>query len=135
MAIRDYYEGFSDEQVAAWRKEAKERYGESAVAESDRRVLKMGKEKFAAVQQEIDAVYRQVVALMDRGPASPEVQALVGKWRQWLQNFYHYTDDMVLGLGRMYSRDERFADFYRKYHPDMPAFWTRAIEVYCGAAD
>ena len=135
MAIKDYYEGFSDEQVAAWRQEAKERYGESAVAESDRRVLNMGKEKFAAVQQEIDAVYREVVATMDKGPASPEVQALVGKWRQWLENFFHYTDDMVLGLGRMYSADERFADFFRKYHPEMPAFWTKAIEIYCGATD
>jgi hypothetical protein len=135
MAIKDYYEGFSDEQVTAWRQEAKERYGEKAVADSEQRVMSMGKEKFAALQKEMDGVYREVVANMAKGPGSPEVQALVGKWRQWLENFAHYTDDMVLGLARMYSADERFADFYRKYHPDLPAFWTKAIEIYCGVKE
>jgi DNA-binding transcriptional MerR regulator len=135
MAIKEYYEGFGDDQVENWRREARERYGEKAVAESEHRVLKMGKERFAAVQKEIDAVYKEVVANMDKGPASPEVQALVKKWRQWLENFAHYTDEMALGLARMYSSDERFADFYRKYHQDLPAFWTKAIEVSCGVQD
>jgi hypothetical protein len=132
MEIKEYYEGFSDEQVESWRREARERYGDKAVEESEHRVLSMGKEKFTEVQKEIDAVYRKVVANMDKGPDSPEVQALVKKWRAWLEHFAHYTDEMALGLARMYRTDERFAAFYRKYHPDLPAFWTKAIEASCG---
>lgn len=135
MAIKDYYVGFSDEQVQGWRREARERWGEQTVEESEHRILSMGKAKFAAVQEEADEIYREVVANMDKEPASPEVQALVGRWRQWLENFAHYTDEMVLGLGRMYSSDDRFAAFYRSYHPDLAPFWTKAIEVYCGVIE
>lgn len=135
MEIKDYFEGLTDEQVEVWRKKARERWGEKAIAESEQRILSLGKEQFTAIQKEIDGVWRAVAANMDKGPDSPEVQDLVGKWRQWLETFGHYTDEMALGLGRAYSADERFANFYRKYHPDMPSFWTKAIEIYCGAAE
>lgn len=130
MQIREYYEGFSDEQVEAYRREARERYGEKTVEESERRVLDLGKEKFAEVQAEGVSVCRALVEAMPKGVESPEVQALVERWRDWLENFSHYTDEMLLGLAKMYREDQRFADYYRKYHPDLPGFFTQAIEVW-----
>jgi DNA-binding transcriptional MerR regulator len=130
MDIKEYYVGFNDIEVDAMRKEAREKYGEKTVADSEAKVMAMGKARFDAVQAEFGEIYHNIVAGMEKGPESPEVQKQVARWRELMENFHHYTDEMILGLGRMYSEDERFAAFYLKFHPDMPAFMTKAIEYY-----
>ena len=131
MSIREYYEGFSDEQVERYREEVRRRWGEEALNESESRVTRMGKKKFADLQAEGGGIFQAICDNMDKGPESPEVQALVARWRQWLENFYHYSDEAVLGLGRTYSQDPEFAKFFEKYHKDLAGFLTRAIEYYC----
>ncbi len=130
MDIKEYYKGFSDKEVDAMRKEACEKYGEKTVADSEARVMAMGKEKMDAVQKEFGEIYHKIVAKMDKGPESKEVQTQIARWRELMETFHHYTDEMILGLGRMYSEDDRFAAFYLKFHPDMPKFMTAAIEHY-----
>ena len=130
MDIKEYYKGFSDEEIDSMRKEAREKYGEKAVADSEAKVMAMGKQKMDAVQAEFDAIYRKIASDMDKGPESPEVQAGIARWRELMENFHHYTNEMILGLGRTYSADDRFAAFYLKYHPDMPGFMTGAIEYH-----
>jgi MerR family transcriptional regulator, thiopeptide resistance regulator len=130
MDIKDYYKGFSDKEVENMRKEAREKYGEKTVADSEARVTAMGKDKFDAVQKEFGEIYHKIVANMDKGPQSKEVQVQIARWRELMENFHHYTDEMILGLGRMYSEDPRFAAFYLKFHRDMPRFMTEAIEYY-----
>lgn len=131
MDIKEYYEGFSDAQIEEYRSEARRRWGEEKVAESEASVLKMGKERMREIQAEGGAVFQALADLMPRGVESPEVQEQITKWREWLEHFSTYSDEAVLGLARMYSEDERFAAFYQKYHPDLPAFFTRAVEHYC----
>lgn len=130
MDIKEYYKGFRDKEVDAMRKEAREKYGEKTVADSEARVTAMGKEKWDAVQKEFGEIYHKIVANMDKGPESKVVQEQIARWRALMENFHHYSDEMILGLGRMYSEDERFAAFYLKFHPDMPKFMTAAIEHY-----
>ncbi|APV44960.1 DNA-binding transcriptional regulator, MerR family [Dehalogenimonas formicexedens] len=130
MEIKDYYKGFSEKEVEAIRREAREKYGEKTIADSEAKVMAMGKQKWDALQAEFGEIYMNIVANMGKGPGSKEVQEQIGRWRQLMENFSHYTDEMILGLGRMYSEDERFAAFYLKFHPDMPKFMTAAIEHY-----
>ena len=132
MSIKDYYKGFSDEQIAKYRKEARELYGEDTVKESEARVMKMGKEKFAAVQAEGGAIFKAIADNMAKGYDSPLVQKQVAKWRKWLENFSYYSDEAVLGLGQAYSQHPDFAKFFRKIHTDLPEFLTKAVEYYCG---
>ena len=131
MDIKEYYEGFSDAQVEEYRKEARQRWGEDTVRDSESRVLKMGKQRMAELQAEGGAIFQALADLMSKGTASPEVQEQVAKWREWLEHFSTYSDEAVLGLARMYSEDSRFAAFFEKYNPDLPAFFTRAVEHYC----
>ena len=131
MDIRDYYKGFSDEQVEAYRQEVRERWGQDTLEKSEERVREMGKEGFAAVQAEGGAIFQAIADNMNKGPDSPEVQEQVTKWRQWLENFQSYSDEAVLGLGQMYSQDPRFAEFFSKYGEGFPAFLTEAIGQYC----
>jgi len=131
MTIKEYYQGFSDEQIEKYRQEVKERWGEGVLKDSEARVMKMGKKKFSILQGEGGVIFKAIADNMDKGYDSPAVQELVAKWRQWLENFSHYSDDAVLGLGRAYSEHPDFAAFYRKIHKDLPEFLTKAIEYYC----
>jgi MerR family transcriptional regulator, thiopeptide resistance regulator len=130
MKIKDYYQGFSETEIEKMRSEVKEKYGENALNESEAKVTKLSKAEFARVQAEGETIWKTVAGLMAKGPESREVQAQIDKWRLWLANFYDYSDEMLLGLGRMYSADERFAANFRKYDKDMPQFATKAIEFY-----
>lgn len=131
MEIKEYYQGLSDEKIEEYRQEVRQRWGEDALKESEARVLKMGKTKFADLQAEGGQIFQAISDIMPRGFDSPEVQELVGRWRQWLENFYHYSDEAVKGLGQVYSQDPEFAKFFRRIHPDLPEFLTKAIEYYC----
>jgi DNA-binding transcriptional MerR regulator len=131
MDIKEYYEGFSEAQIEEYRNEARQRWGEDTVKDSESRVLKMGKQRMAVLQAEGGAIFQTLADLMPMGATSPEVQEQVAKWREWLEHFSTYSEEAVLGLGRMYSEDPRFAAFYEKYHPDLPAFFTKAVECYC----
>ena len=131
MEIKEYYQGFSDEQIEKYREEVKQRWGEKTLKDSEARVMKMGKEKFAEVQAESDLIFRTIAENMAKGYDSKIVQAEVANWRQWLENFHHYPDEAVLGLGRAYSQNPEFAKTFEKYHKDLPDFLTKAIEYYC----
>jgi DNA-binding transcriptional MerR regulator len=131
MEIKEYYHGFSDEQIEKYREEVKQRWGEKTLKDSEDRVKKMGKEKFAEVQKESDRIFRTITDNMDKGAESKIVQGEVAKWRQWLENYSHYSDAAVLGLGRTYSQNPEFAKTFEKYHKDLPDFLTKAIEYYC----
>lgn len=131
MEIKEYYKGFSDEQVEEYRKEVRESWGADTLNESEYRVKAMGKEKFDEVQANGQRIFQAIADNMDKGPGSDVVQGLVAEWREWLEHFSHYTDEMVFGLGRSYSRDSRFAAYYHKIHTDLPEFFTKAIEAYC----
>ncbi len=130
MQIKEYYQGFSDEQIEKYRKEVRQRWGEKTLQESEERVIKMGKEKFAKLQAEGGKIFQTISYNMSKGFDSAEVQKQVAKLRKWLENFHHYSDEAVLGLGRAYSQSPEFAKLFSKYHKELPEFLTRAIEYY-----
>jgi hypothetical protein len=130
MEIKDYYQGFSDEQVERYRREVRRRWGDDTLKASEARVTAMDKDKFAAVQAEGDAIFRAISDNMAREFDSREVHEQVARWWQWLEHFAHYSDEAILGLGRAYSQHPEFAAFFRKYHKDLPEFMTKAIEYY-----
>jgi DNA-binding transcriptional MerR regulator len=131
MEIKEYYRGFSDEQIEKYRREVRERWGEKTLMESEERIIKMGKEKFAALQAEGGRIFRSIADNMDKGHDSDIVQQQVAEWRDWLENFHHYSAEAVLGLGREYSQNPEFAGYFQKIHQELPGFLTLSIEYYC----
>ena len=130
MKIKEYYEGFSDEQVEKYRQEVRQRWGEDTLKNSEARMLAMGKKKFNELQAEGGVIFKNISDNIPEGFASREVQEQVARWRQWLENFHHYSDEAALGLGQMYSQHPEFAEFFRKINKDLPSFLTKAIEYY-----
>jgi len=70
MEIKEYYQGFSDEQIEKYREEVKRRWGEKTLKDSEDRVKKMGKEKFAAVQAESDRIFHTIADNLAKGADS-----------------------------------------------------------------
>jgi len=91
----------------------------------------MGKEKFAAIHAEGDSIFSDISRNMSQGHDSQVVQAQLARWRQWLENFHHYTDEELLGLGRAYSQHPDFIKVFRGYDPELAPFLTKAIEYFC----
>jgi len=128
MSIKDYYQGFSDEQIEKYRAEVKKRWGGDTLRESEARVIRLGKTKFAALQEQGGKIFQTIADNMDQGPDSKVVQEQVKKWRHWLEYFHHYSDEAALGLGKAFSEHPDFAAFYNKIKPGLAEFFTKAIE-------
>jgi DNA-binding transcriptional MerR regulator len=134
MEDKDLYSGFSKEESEAYAKEAKERWGNTeAYKQSAERTKNLTKEDWARMQAETDSILKNIVANMDKGPESKEVQAEIARHYASLRNFYEPDKEMYKGLGDMYVADERFAAFYKKYHKDLPQFMRDAMHVYADA--
>lgn len=134
MDDKELYGGFSKEEAEAYAKEAKERWGNTeAYKQSQERTKKLTKDDWTRMSIETDSMLKEIVRNMDKGPASPEVQAQIAKHYASLRAFYEPNLEMYRGLANMYVDDKRFAAFYEKYHKDLPVFMRNAMLAYCDA--
>lgn len=122
-----------EEQKQKYAEEVKERWGGTeAYRESERRTAAYEKEDWARIQQEMDEIFRSFADCMELGPASPQAQALVREWQEFITaNFYPCPKEVLAGLGQMYSADERFQKTFAKTAPGLGGFIAAAIEAYC----
>ncbi len=132
MSQKQYFEGFSEEKQKQYENEARQRWGDEEVGASNRRWNSYTAEEKAAIRAEGNAVYGDLLAVMDKGYDSPEVQAVIARWHQHLKYFYEPNVERLEGLGHLYNQDPAFMATFQKMHPDLPAFLEKAIGWYCG---
>jgi len=137
MQDDELYEGFSKEEQDAWNKEAKERWGNTdQYKQSVGKYESLTKEQKLQMKKDGEALMEEIVANMDKGADSPEVQALVQRHYDSLKFFYEPTLQIYRSLADMYvgyQGDERFRAYFEKHHKDLPEFMRDAIYVYCDA--
>jgi MerR family transcriptional regulator, thiopeptide resistance regulator len=130
----ELYAALSTEQMEAYEKEARERWGHTDVyRQSQERVKKFSKDDWQQISKETDDNLRTMVGLMLAGktPDSPEVQAAVDRHHAGIERFYDCSPQIYRGLADVYLADQRFADLYRKYHKDLPEFLVAAMRAWC----
>ena len=130
MNIKEFYQGFSDEQVEKYRDEVRSRWGEKTLEESEKKVIDLGQEKFMALQAEGGKIFKAIMENMSEGYDGKYIQERITEWRKWLENFHHYSEEEIVKLGRAYSQHPDFIKFFKQYSDDLPVFLTRAIEHY-----
>jgi len=71
-------------------------------------------------------------ASIDYAPADEPAQQLVAKLQQYItDNFYHCTDEILAGLGKMYVADGEFKTNIDSFAGEGTAeFVSQAIEIY-----
>jgi DNA-binding transcriptional MerR regulator len=134
MEPKKLFAEFSVEQQKEYDAEAKRRWGDTgAYKESRKRWGSYTEEDKKRMAKESDTIYRELLAAMPQGPASPAAQAGVGRWRQHLRYFYEPSDEMLLGLADLYNDDPAFAATFQRIHPDLASFMRQAIQRFCAA--
>lgn len=114
-------------------KEVKERWGGSdAYIESEKKTKNYDKEHWQQINEESGKLLKKFAVNMDKAPDSKEVQVIVKAWQDFItKNFYKCTNEILSGLGLMYSADERFKKNIDKNGEGTAEFMSKAIEIYC----
>lgn len=137
MEDDELYEGFSKEELEAWNKEAKERWGHTdQYKQSVGKYESLTKEEKLQMKNDGEALMEELVANMSKGPGSVEVQALIQRHYDSLKFFYEPNLSLYRNLADMYvgyQGDQRYRGYFEKHHKDLPEFMRDAIYVYCDA--
>jgi DNA-binding transcriptional MerR regulator len=126
----ELYAGFTAEQRERYDREVNEQYDLQLVAEANRRVRKMSKARWEALQQEGEEINQSLAALIDRDPGDPEVQALIGRHYAMMNQFFPVSADIYRGLGQLYITNDEFRAFYDRIKPDLADFLQPAMAYY-----
>ena len=116
MSNQGLFAGFSEEQQEEYAKQAEQMYDPETVSESNRKWKSYSPEKKQAILDEGKQVYLDMIAAMPKGADSPDVQAIVERWRKHMEYFWTPNLDQLLGLATMYGQSPDFkANFDRVY--------------------
>jgi DNA-binding transcriptional MerR regulator len=133
MSKKQLFTGFSEEKQKQYEAEIANdpRYDQNKVRESQRNWKSYSAEKKDQIKAEGGAIYTDLIAVIDKGADSPEVQAIMSRWHQHLRYFYEPTPEILRGLGQMYNQHPDFIATFQQMHPDLPAFLEQAVTHYC----
>lgn len=132
MSFRQFDTTMIEETKKKYAAEAKQRWGGTAAyAEYEEKAGRRG----AAQQKLLDGEGAMILSEFGQkrslAPDSPEAQALVKKWQDYITaNYYTCTKEVLSCLGQMYVSDERFTHSIDGYGAGTAAFMAAAIEVY-----
>ncbi len=130
MSEKQLFEPFSEEQQAEYEKEAMQMYDPEVVKASNRKWKNYTAAEKKAIGDEGNAVYRDLLKVMPKGAASPEVQACVERWRKHMNYFWTPSPEQLVGLAQLYNDDPRFKANYDKVDPRLAEFMLEAVTIY-----
>ena len=132
MNKKDFYKGFDEEKQKQYEQQARERWGDASVAESSKRWNSYTPEQKNDILAEGHEITMGVVANMEKGHDSPEVQYWIDRWYKSINaNFYTCSLEVFEALGHGYTQEAEFTAFYEKIHPGLAAFMEKAMTHYC----
>ena len=130
MSQKGLFEGFSEEEQEKLAQEAEQMYDPETVRESNRKWKSYSKLEKEAILAEGKSIYVDLAAVMSKGAASKEVQAVIARWHKHMRYFWSPNDEQLLGLADLYNNDPRFRDNYEKVAPNLSEFMREAVRVY-----
>ena len=118
-----------------YRPETRECWGNTdAYREHEKKTKNYTKEKWTEINDGLMAIFAEFAEHKNSGFGAnlPEVQSLVVKLQEYItQNYYTCTNEILAGLGQMYSADERFKENIDKYGEGTAEFVAEAIGMFC----
>jgi hypothetical protein len=130
MSEKSLFEGFSEEQQEKYAAEAEELYGAESVRASMKKWKAYSADEKKRIMEEGSQNYQDMIAVMPKGADSPEVQAIVERWRQHMNYFWMPNLDQLLALANGYVEDPRFRATFDQMHPQLAEFMREAVKVY-----
>jgi hypothetical protein len=131
MSDRDYFEGFDHTQ---YEEETRKRWGDtSQYAESGEKWASYSREQREAIKTEGGRLTMRMVGQdPNTSPDDPEVQAAIGEYHAYLNQYLYTCDlDFLRRLADGWVADPRFAINYERIREGGAAFVREAVHIYC----
>ncbi len=126
----ELYEGFSKEEVSAWKEEVELKYDPELVKKSQESIKNMTKADFQKVNAEQELIAKELALLIDKTIDAAEVQELIKRHHSNNERFYKTSAEVYKGLADMYVSDPRFIEFYDKHTPGLAVFLRKAMHYF-----
>lgn len=126
---QELYGGFTPEQRERYDREAKEKYGDMYEL-SQKNVRNMTKGQWKDLGKEAEDFSTILSTMLDKDPASPEVQEQVKRHHAWIEHFYPCTKEMYLGLASLYVENPEFTAHYDRFAPGLAAYLSKAMTIF-----
>ena len=115
--------------------EVRERWGTTdAYREHTEKTKHYTKETWDTANAGMMAIFAAFAACKNSGNAadSADAQALAAKLQAHItEHYYTCTDEIFIGLGKMYTADERFKKNIDQYGEGTASFASAAIDAFC----
>ena len=133
MSFKEFDMSDIQKEQKKYAEEIKERWGETeAYKESENKTSKYSQDKWANLEEEADAIFKEFSVIKNEAENGEKAQALVKKWQVYItKNYYNCTKEILAGLAEMYIGDERFKNNIDKYSEGTAEFMSKAIKEYC----
>ena len=126
-----------EEKREEYAREAKEKWGNTeAYSEFEKKTGSFSTDDIRSLAAGIDEVMAEFAECMKNGsaPDSAEAKGLVRKLQNYItETSYTCTDEILAGLGKMYTADERFRKNIDRHGEGTAQFISDAIDKYCSS--
>jgi MerR family transcriptional regulator, thiopeptide resistance regulator len=130
MSRKQLFAAFSEEEQEKYAAEAERMYDPKIVQASQKKWKSYTAEDKHRIAEEGNEAYEALVAAIPLGPASPQAQAGVERWRKHLDYFWTPDLEQLVGLTELYNSDPRFKANFDKIDPRLAEFMREAVKVY-----
>ncbi len=127
------FKPFDMSDIAQTKQETKEKFGHTkAYAQSVAKTKDYTATDWERINAGMHAIFSQFAACRDESVTSPQVQALVKNWQDYIStHFYTCSLEILEGLALMYTQDERFTQTIDQAGEGTARFIADAIQAYC----
>jgi DNA-binding transcriptional MerR regulator len=130
MSQKQLFEAFSEDEQEKYAREAEKIYDPAIVKESNRKFKSVSAAEKQHIFDEGNQIYADMVAVITNGADSPEVQAIVERWRRHMDHFWTPNQQQLMGLAELYNSDPRFKANFDKIDPRLAEFMREAVRIY-----
>ena len=131
------FKAFDRSKLEEYSAKAKELYGNTPeYKEYEEKQKKRTDEEGKLIADRLMLLFKEAGEIKDEDPASPAAQDLVKRIQAFItEHMYTCTDEILSGLGKMYSAGGEFTKNIDAYGGEGTAvFVDQAIRIHCGKA-
>ena len=129
------FSAFDTSKIEEYTRRAKEQWGNTAeYKESEEKAKGRTKEEEKDVMVQFMQIFTEFGTIKDQAPDGAEVQSQVKKLQDYItEHFYQCSDEILSGLGQMYTADGEFKENIDRAGGEGTAvFVSDAIRCFCG---
>lgn len=130
VSDKNLFAGLTDEQEEQYSKEAETLYDPEVVRASNAKWKSRTKVEQQAILDEGNKIYQDFASLIGKETSSPEVIAVVRRWRKHIEYFWTPNPEQLLGLADVYNNDPRFKANFDRIDPKLAEFVREVVKAF-----